>query len=112
MALIFVLSAQSSFDFVPRRWQVDPVSWAAHFSEYAVLALLLWQALRHTERFSPRATPLAFVLAALYAISDEWHQLYVPGRYSDGRDVLVDVAGALAALWLARKVLAYFSQRG
>ncbi len=111
MALIFVLSAQSSFDFVPTRWQVDPVSWTAHASEYAVLALLLWQALRHTARLSPRAAPLAFVLTALYAISDEWHQFYVPGRYSDGRDVLVDVAGALAALLLARKLLAYFAQR-
>ncbi len=111
MALIFVLSAQSSFDFVPTRWQVDPVSWTAHFGEYAVLALLFWQALRHTARFNPWAAPLAFVLALLYAISDEWHQFYVPGRYADGRDVLVDAAGALAALLLARKLLAYFPQR-
>lgn len=112
MALIFVLSAQSSFDFVSTRWQVDPVSWTAHFGEYAVLALLFWQALRQGPRLSPWAAPLAFGLAVLYAISDEWHQFYVPGRYSDGRDVLVDAAGALAALLLARKLLAYFPPRG
>lgn len=102
MAAIFYFSAQSNFDFVPERWQVDPVSWAVHFGEYAVLALLLWQALRATPRLSRRAASLAFLLTALYAISDEWHQYYVPGRYSDLRDVLVDVAGALAVLLLAQ----------
>jgi VanZ family protein len=102
MGIIFYFSAQSSFDFVPERWQVDPVSWAVHFGEYAVLALLLWQALRATARLSRRAASLAFLLTALYAISDEWHQFYVPGRYSDVRDVLVDALGALTALLLAQ----------
>jgi VanZ family protein len=100
MGGIFFFSAQTNFDFAPEQWQIDPVSWAAHFAEYAVLAALLWQALRHTPRLGRRAVALAFVLAALYAISDEWHQSFVPGRYPDIRDVLVDVAGALTALLL------------
>lgn len=104
MGLIFYFSAQTNFDFVPERWQVDPLSWAVHFLEYGVLALLLWQALRATPRLSHRATSLAFILTVLYAISDEWHQFYVPGRYSDVRDVMVDVLGALAALWLAQRL--------
>jgi VanZ family protein len=104
MGLIFYFSAQTNFDFVPERWQVDPVSWAVHFGEYAVLALLLWQALRATPRLSRRATSLAFILTVLYAISDEWHQFYVPGRYSDVRDVMVDALGALVALLLAQRL--------
>lgn len=100
MGIIFFFSAQTNFDFVPTQWQIDPVSWAVHFAEYAVLAALLWQALRYTPRLDRRAAALAFVLAALYAISDEWHQSFVPGRYPDIRDVLVDVAGALVALLL------------
>jgi VanZ family protein len=47
---------------------------------------------------------LAFILTVLYAISDEWHQFYVPGRYSDVRDVMVDALGALAALLLAQRL--------
>jgi VanZ family protein len=66
------------------------------------LALLLWQAARSTPRLSRHAALLAWALAVLYAISDEWHQFYVPGRYSDVRDVLVDAAGALTALLLAQ----------
>jgi VanZ family protein len=104
MGAIFYFSAQTNFDFVPERWQVDPLSWAVHFAEYGVLALLLWQALRATPGLSRRATSLAFVLAVLYAISDEWHQFYVPGRYSDVRDVMVDALGVLAALWLAQRM--------
>jgi VanZ family protein len=104
MGLIFYFSAQSNFDFVPERWQVDPLSWAVHFLEYGVLALLLWQALRATPRLNRRAASLAFALTGLYAISDEWHQFFVPGRYSDVRDVMVDALGALTALWLAQRL--------
>lgn len=104
MGLIFYFSAQSNFDFVPERWQVDPLSWSVHFLEYGVLALLLWQALLATPRLSRRSASLAFALTLLYAISDEWHQFYVPGRYSDVRDVMVDALGALAALWLAQRL--------
>jgi len=104
MGLIFFFSAQTNFDFAPEQWQIDPVSWTAHFVEYAVLAALLWQALRHTPRLGRRAVALALTLAVVYAISDEWHQSFVPGRYPDVRDVLVDAAGALTVLLLlARK---------
>lgn len=105
MGIIFYFSAQTNFDFVPERWQIDPVSWAVHFGEYAVLALLLRQAMLHTPRLSRHAGSLAFVLAVLYAISDEWHQSFVPGRYPDVRDVMVDAAGALVALLLAQQAL-------
>ncbi len=49
-----------------------------------------------------RAAPIAFVVAVLYAVSDEFHQSFVPGRYPDIRDILVDAAGVLAALLLLR----------
>ena len=72
----------------------------AHFTEYAILASLLWLALRSSPRFARHATALAFGLAALYALSDELHQSFVPGRTPDARDWLVDLAGAALAIWL------------
>ena len=45
-------------------------------------------------------------VAALYAVTDEFHQSFVPGRYPDVRDVLVDTAGALVAVLLLRWRLA------
>jgi VanZ family protein len=113
MGLIYFFSAQSRFAILDRAWRPDLLAIAAHFIEYAVLAVLLWLALRGTVSLARFATPVAFVLAVLYAISDEWHQSFVPGRYPDLRDVLVDALGALVALWLIRKLsLAHLRQRG
>lgn len=39
---------------------------------------------------------------AAYAISDEWHQSFVPGRKANWYDVLIDVSGALLLWWLLR----------
>ena len=71
----------------------------AHFGEYLLLGLLLYALLRR--RFSPvAAAGLALVLAAAFACTDEWHQLSVPGRDGNLRDVLIDSAGAVAGVGL------------
>jgi VanZ family protein len=65
---------------------------AAHFTEYAILAgLLVWNS-----GTDDRALRVAWSIAALYAISDELHQRFVPGRAGALGDVLIDSAGALA----------------
>lgn len=68
----------------------------AHFTEYLILSVLLYRALRGRERWSPRTAVLAFGLAAAYAGADELHQWLVPGRTAAARDCAVDVAGATA----------------
>ena len=47
---------------------------------------------------------IAFVLSVVYALTDEWHQSFVPGRSATIADTLVDAAGAglgWATLYLA-----------
>lgn len=47
-------------------------------------------------------------IAALYAATDEFHQLFVPGRSGQFSDVILDSAGALAGLLilaLVRKII-------
>jgi VanZ family protein len=100
--VIYYFSDQSTFALLDRVWQPSLLSIAAHFVEYAILATLLWHALSSTPALAGRAAPLAFALAVLYAISDEFHQSFVPGRYPDVRDVLVDAAGALVAVLVLR----------
>ncbi|SDS37876.1 VanZ family protein [Opitutus sp. GAS368] len=71
---------------------------AGHLTEYAILALLLRQAIGGR---GARPFVLALVIAAAYAATDEFHQSFVPGRTASAWDVLIDTAGALAALALA-----------
>ena len=84
----------------------------AHLTEYAVLALLLWRALRKSPapdvpRWQWSAAGLVLALVALYAASDEFHQTFVPSREGCVTDVLLDTAGAaigLLSLWAAGRL--------
>lgn len=76
---------------------------SAHFFAYLVLGLLFARALRKSGVALQRAVFMAFALSVLYAASDEFHQLFIPGRSGELRDVLIDSAGAatgLMAYWL------------
>lgn len=65
----------------------------AHAAEFAVLGALL---VRATGRAG-----LAFGLGVLYALSDEVHQVFVPGRVGAPLDVAIDAIGVAVgiALW-------------
>jgi VanZ family protein len=104
-AIIFLLSAQPQATFEKLGLTDEFLSVAAHFVVYAVLMTLVSLALRHgSDRPRKDIYLLAFVLVALYAISDELHQSFVPGRHTTVSDWLVDLLGAgLAWLLLARQ---------
>jgi len=107
MAVIFVLSGQPSLD--SGLGLIDTVGRKlVHAGEYALLAALWWRAFR--ERLGDRRAALAgFVIASLYALSDELHQLLVDGRHGTPVDWLIDTAGAGVAAWylgLRRRVRA------
>ena len=65
----------------------------AHAAEYAVLGALL---LRATGRIG-----VALALGVAYAVSDEIHQTFVPGRAGKPLDVAIDTLGVVVgiALW-------------
>jgi VanZ family protein len=73
-----------------------------HFTEYAILAALLWRGLRGTfPAVSNRLLGLtAFFITAGFAASDEFHQSFVPTRTASPRDVMIDCIGALFAILL------------
>lgn len=92
MAVIYFLSAQPSLD--SGLGFADTIGRKlVHFSVYALLALLWWRALR--ERMDPRRAVLAgFLIASLYAATDEYHQTFVEGRSGNPLDWAIDTAGA------------------
>jgi len=88
----------------------------AHAGEYGLLAVLVLAALGGTFRLLPRTWSWrraggALLICAGYAVSDEVHQAFVPSRFGNPVDVLIDTAGAVAALlmlwawcgWRARR---------
>ncbi len=67
-----------------------------HGAAYAGLAVLSVRALAKRLFSGLRSRHLAggIAIAALFGVSDEWHQLYVPGRDGSLLDVLADTVGA------------------
>ncbi len=87
------------------RTTVFVVRKGAHVTEYAILALLLWWSLRKTiwprpGAWSWRQAGAAWSGAVLFAITDEIHQAFVPGRQGSPWDVVIDGIGAALGLWV------------
>jgi VanZ family protein len=81
---------------------------AAHFTEYALLALLLFRAFRAgaTARWRWSWALGSWLILGLYALADEYHQTFTRHRVGSIYDSLTDIAGgvsALLALWLIRR---------
>jgi VanZ family protein len=97
-AYIFYLSSQPDLGFERPEWMDWPHSdKLAHFGMYGglggLVALGLWRS--NPVGLPPRQLFLGPVLfAALYGLSDEIHQIFVPERTFDLLDLLADAAGA------------------
>lgn len=78
----------------------DAINSIAHFCEYTVFGALWANALRCHMPLR-RACLLALALTSLYGVTDEFHQLFVPGRMCDPIDWLVDTAGGTLGAGLA-----------
>ena len=108
MAFIFLLSSQPGLK-VSSDASVDaPLRDLAHIGAYAVLAGLFVHALGHLGRpVAPAVAIAAFGLAALYGITDEIHQSFVPDRSGNLVDVGFDALGAalgVGVAWLMGRV--------
>jgi len=75
----------------------------AHAAVYAVLSGLCYRALRNHRVATKKALLGAVLLALVYAFSDEYHQLFVPGRHGRLRDVGIDALGILVMISILRK---------
>lgn len=63
----------------------------AHFFAYLILGILAANVLSKNEH---KGVFIVLVFCIIYAISDETHQMFVPGRGPGLKDVIIDSAGA------------------
>jgi VanZ family protein len=98
-AVIFIASSISQPPALPEAVSDK----GAHGGLYAGFALVILRALARGrwERVTFRAALLSVVLTALYGVSDEIHQSFVPGRMADAADVAADASGATVAAGVA-----------
>ena len=75
----------------------------SHFFLYLVLGALFINATRQSKTCGIRGVIITLLFCSFYAISDEVHQLFVPGRGAQIKDVFIDIAGAAVG------ILGYFA---
>ncbi len=99
MSLIFYFSAQPKGSPALESFPTPPG--VGHLVGYAILGFLLYRAFNGgITGWSGAAGWKTFLVGLLYAVSDELHQLYVPGREASVKDVGIDAAGLLLVLFL------------
>ena len=80
----------------------------AHFSIYALLGICVYMALFHAGKAKAAA---AWIICALYACSDELHQMMVMGRSAQLSDVALDSLGALCGILFCLWIIAWKRKR-
>ncbi len=103
VGLIFFFSHQpglasgfgSFWDFFLRK--------TAHIFEFAVLTFLLIRNLEERNLKFKKALALSFILATLFAVSDEYHQTFISAREGKISDIGIDALGIIIAGWISWK---------
>lgn len=92
-------------------WQ-SFVRTSAHFMEYIVLGFLAANTVRAFKFKQKFIYWLPVLFCCLYAVSDEIHQIFVPGRSCQFQDVVVDTIGGvvgtvsfLVLMWIIKKII-------
>ncbi len=80
-----------------------------HLIEYAILAMLFWRALRRGTNLQMKISILSasvWVVCAIFAATDEFHQSFVPSRTAASGDVMIDSIGAFVGLAICLMIAA------
>lgn len=72
----------------------------AHFTEYLILAILLANAFNVFNKKPKEALIYILFIVLFYAVTDEYHQLFIDGRNSKITDVLIDFMGGIIGMTL------------
>lgn len=82
-----------------------PVRKVAHFTEYAILGFLVAGTYATKDKTKKKNILIPWMLATIYAATDELHQVFVPGRDGNIKDVLLDSAGCFFGVTMMLLIL-------
>lgn len=103
--VIFSFSSLPTLKTSEIYWQDFIIKKLAHLTEYAVLAVLLYRALKSSGVEKKKAGYWAILITLFYGITDEFHQNFTPGREPKIRDVVIDTIGGGLGIYLIWNLL-------
>ena len=110
MIAIFILSSIPGDQFPEIQFKLaDKI---VHFFIFGILGLLLARSINNTVNpfWNDRYILWSVLIGIVYGLVDEWHQMYIPGRYTSLSDWIADFLGvvcfvALYFYWIGRRTL-------
>ena len=77
----------------------------AHYTEYLILGFLVIN--MFTKNNINNLYLISIILCIIYATSDEIHQIFIPGRSCQLRDILIDSIGSITGIYLYKLYLKF-----
>ena len=119
MTIIFIMSSfdsvessnQSNFivDIIANIFKIENIELLsfiirklAHYTEYLILGFLVIN--MFTKNNINNLYLISIILCIIYATSDEIHQIFVPGRACQLRDILIDSIGSITGIYLYKLI--------
>ena len=102
MLLITLLSHVPQED-LPKS-DLDRIDYPFHFAEYSILGFLLFRSITSDELLTFHPFYGSLLIGISFAILDEFHQSFVPGRHMSSTDVLFDSLGIVLGMFASYKI--------
>ena len=102
MLLITLLSHIPQED-LPKS-DLDSIDYSFHFAEYSILGFLLFRSITSDELLIFHPFYGSLLIGISFAILDEFHQSFVPGRHMSSTDVLFDSLGIVFGMFASYKI--------
>ena len=83
----------------------------AHFCLYTLGGILILSHINLYKITDKKKVFISWILGTIYAISDEIHQLFIPGRSGEIRDVCIDSLGVVIGIILVLMLLKFIERR-
>ena len=103
--VIFWFSSLPSVHTSKVYWQDFIIKKVAHITEYGILAILCYRGLINSGIKRNKTIKSTILLTFIYAITDEFHQKFTPGREPAIRDVIFDLTGSSLSLFMIAKYI-------
>ena len=83
---------------------LDGIDYFFHFAEYSILGFLLFKSITSDELLTFHPFYGSLLIGISFAILDEFHQSFVPGRHMSSIDMIFDSLGILCGTFICSRI--------